>query len=56
MFYLHVSEALVFLAQESQSPPRYSLVAPELIFGFWYESTTFDSYVVRDSIISQYYL
>jgi hypothetical protein len=33
MFYLHASEPLVFFAQESQSPPRYFVVATGLIFG-----------------------
>jgi hypothetical protein len=35
MFYLHVSEPLVVLAQESQSPPRYFVVVTGLIFGLW---------------------
>lgn len=38
IFYVHVSEALEVLAQESQSPPRYFILGPELLFGLWYNS------------------
>jgi hypothetical protein len=55
IFYFHVSEAVV-LAQESQSPPRYFVVATEIIFGLWCNFATFHSHLLGDGAISRYCL